>query len=259
MRVMKPSILDRVKAKLQSVFSRHQLSVGQPELETPGTQAASPGPVSPTITVAATDGEATGSDPSLPWLTTTQREILQQMERGATTDRRLVERAGILLRFERLQSKKAVARSLMIDIKTVRTWHARWDAVRVVLSPLETGDVPSSAYRGVVEEALKDAPRPGAPLTFTADQVAQIVVMACEKLDDSTEPVSHWTNGHVASEAVERKIVESISPASVGRFLAEAAITPHLTKGWLNSPERDSPAFVEAAQAVCDVYHQALE
>jgi transposase len=111
----------------------------------------------------------------------------------------------------------------------------------------------------VLEEALKDAPRSGAPLTFTAEQVAQIVAMACEKLDDSDGPVSHWTNGHLAAEAVERNIVKSISPASVGRFLKEAEIKPHLTKTWLNSPERDTPEFSEAAQTVCDLYQQAPE
>ncbi len=106
---------------------------------------------------------------------------------------------------------------------------------------------------------MKDAPRNGAPMTFTAEQVAQIVAMTCEKLDDADGPVSHWTNGQLAAEAVERKIVESISRASVGRFLGEAQIQPHLTKGWLNSPERDASEFTDAAQTVCDLYQQALE
>ncbi len=128
-----------------------------------------------------------------------------------------------------------------------------------MLSPLESAAVSRQAYRRVVEEAVKDAPRSGAPLTFTAEQVPQIVAMACEVLDDSDSPVSHWTHGHLATEAVARRIVPSISAASVGRFLGEAAIKPHLTTIWLNSPERDTAAFSDAAQAVCDVYDQALE
>ena len=241
---MKPSILDRVKAKLQAVFARHQLSDGQVGKATSNTP--------PAVSEAADAGS------SLPWLTMTQREILQQIACGSTTERRLVDRARILLSFDTLRAKKAVARSLSIDIKTVRIWHERWDAVRAVLSPIEAAVVPCRAYRRVLEEALKDAPRSGAPMSFTAEQVAQIVAMACEKLDDSEAPVSHWTNGHVAAEAVERHIVESISPSSVRRFLTEAALKPHLTKGWLNSPERGTPAFADAAQAVCDVYQQAM-
>jgi len=248
MSTIKPSIIDRVKTTLQSVFARHRLS---------GEHATVP--VSAPITPAASESEATGPECSLPWLTATQRDILHQMERGSTTEQRLVDRARILLSFDSLQSKRGVAATLSLDIKTVRKWHARWDAVQGLLSPLETDTVPCPAYRRVIEEVLKDAPRPGAPLTFTAEQVTQIVAMACEKLDDSEGPVSHWTHDHLAAEAVERKIVESISATSVGRFLADAAIKPHLTQGWLNSPERDTPEFTDAAQAVCDVYHHALE
>ncbi len=259
MSTMKLSIIVRVKATLQAVFARHQLSDEDAEPKTPSIPTASPVSPSPDIPPPATESEATDSEPSLPWLTTTQRAILRQMERGSTTEQRLVNRARILLSFDSLQSKRGVAGTLSLDIKTVRKWHARWDAVRGLLSPLETDTVPCPAYRRVIEAALKDAPRPGAPLTFTAEQVTQIVAMACEKLDDSEGPVSHWTHGHVAAEAVERQIVESISATSVGRFLAEAAIKPHLTQGWLNSPERDTPEFTKAAQAVCDVYHHAIE
>ncbi len=256
MSVIKPSILDRVKATLQSVFARHQPSDVHTGPERPNTStAAVPAPEAvPTPTVDVGSGPS-----SLLWLTTTQRDILQQMERGTTTERRLIDRARILLRFDPLRSKKRGARALHIDIKTVRTWHERWDDVRSVLSPLEIDAVPCQAYRRVVEEALKDAPRSGSPVTFTAEQVAQIVAMACEQLDDSDGPISHWTTGHLAAEAGERNIVDSISRASVGRFLGEAQIKPHLTKGWLNSPERDTPEFTEAAQSVCDVYQQALE
>jgi len=249
MRELKPSILDRVKAMLQSVVTRFH-SGDRPE----GTPTSEQQPET-----TSTEAEATDSPSSTPWLTTTQRAILEQMQRGTTTERRHEERARILLRFDTLRSKKGVARSVGCDIKTVRTWHARWEAVRGVLSPLESATVSRSAYRRVLEEALNDAPRSGAPLTFTAEQVTQIVAIACEVLDDSDGPVSHWTHGHVAAEAVVRQIVPSISAASVGRFLGEAALRPHLTTIWLNSPERDTAAFTDAAQAVCDVYHQALE
>ncbi len=43
----------------------------------------------------------------------------------------------------------------------------------------------------------------GAPLTFTAEQVAHIVAMACEQLDDSDGPVNQWTHAHLDAEAVE--------------------------------------------------------
>jgi DNA-binding CsgD family transcriptional regulator len=121
MSVIKPSILDRVKAKLQSVFARHQPSELHDEPETSNT---------------STGAAEVSLEPSLPWLTDTQRDILQEIERGSTTERRVLDRARILLNFDTIKSKKGVARTLGIDIKTVRKWYTRWDEVREVLSPL---------------------------------------------------------------------------------------------------------------------------
>ncbi len=158
MSVIKPSILDRVKAKLQAVFARHQPADVPARSETSTTNTAAPETGAAQGRETPAGAKDVGSDLSLPWLTDTQCEILRQMERRTTTERRLIDRARILSNVETFRSKKGVARTLGIDIKTVRTWHARWDEVRGVLSPLETGSVPRQAYRLIVEEALKDAP-----------------------------------------------------------------------------------------------------
>jgi hypothetical protein len=68
-------------------------------------------------------------------------------------------------------------------------------------------------------DALDDAPRSGAPPTFSAEQVVRIVALACEPPADSDRPISHWTPRDLAEEAVHRGIVTLISPRSVGRFL----------------------------------------
>ncbi len=75
---LKPSILDRVKAALQSVLTRFH-SVDHPE-EPPTSDRP---PETPLPDVAPPD-----SPSSVPWLTTTHREILEQMQRGTTTERR---------------------------------------------------------------------------------------------------------------------------------------------------------------------------
>ncbi len=72
------------------------------------------------------------------------------------------------------------------------------------------------AVPGPVFVAL--AIEPDAP-TFSAEQVVQIVALACEPPPDSDRPVSHWTPRELAEEAVTRHIVPTISPRSVGRFL----------------------------------------
>jgi putative transposase len=70
-----------------------------------------------------------------------------------------------------------------------------------------------------IEGVLADAPRSGAPATFTPEQVVRIVALACEDPRDCGRPITHWTTAELAEEAIERGIVENISPRSVGRFL----------------------------------------
>jgi putative transposase len=71
-----------------------------------------------------------------------------------------------------------------------------------------------------VLDALEDEERPGTPATFTPEQLCGIVALACEvKPEECGRPVSHWTARELADEAVKRKIVPSISPRHVGRFL----------------------------------------
>src|SRR5206468_463403 len=101
----------------------------------------------------------------------------------------------------------------------VRTWRARWlrGAPRLGAA-VSAGDEDRLLAR-LVADALDDAPRSGAPPTFTAEQVVQIVALACEPPPGSDRPVSHWTPRELAEEAVTRGIVPTISPRSVGRFL----------------------------------------
>jgi putative transposase len=99
---------------------------------------------------------------------------------------------------------RAIARELGVWPKTVRHWRVRWLASAV--------DTP-------VVVRLTDAPRPGAPATFTPEQVCAIMALACEPPEQSNLPLSHWSQSELAREAVRRGIVDSISHGSVGRFL----------------------------------------
>jgi len=78
---------------------------------------------------------------------------------------------------------------------------------------------PRAGGGGGAAERLADAPRSGAPATITAEQTCAIVALACERPQDSGVPLSHWSAGDLAREAMRRGIVKSISPRSVGRFL----------------------------------------
>jgi putative transposase len=73
--------------------------------------------------------------------------------------------------------------------------------------------------RKLIAETLADAPRPGAPPTFTAEQIVQIIALACTPPADAGRPIDAWTPRELADEAEHRHIVTSISARSVGRFL----------------------------------------
>ena len=70
-----------------------------------------------------------------------------------------------------------------------------------------------------VSERLVDAPRPGAPATYTPEQICAIIAMTCEKPEASDRPISHWSQREIADEAMRRDLVPNISQRSVGRFL----------------------------------------
>ncbi len=99
--------------------------------------------------------------------------------------------------------------------------------------------------RARIAEVLADVPRPGAPPTFTAEQIVHIIALACTPPADSGRPVDAWTPRALATEAAKRQIVPSISARSVGRFLRQADLKPHLSRYWLNTTEPDPVAFAE--------------
>jgi putative transposase len=53
---------------------------------------------------------------------------------------------------------------------------------------------------------------------FSAEQVCQILAVACEKPEECGRPISHWTPRELADEVKKRRIVIAISPRTVGRF-----------------------------------------
>jgi transposase len=140
--------------------------------------------------------------PTVP-LSETERQDLIQLSRAHKTPQHLSFRAQVILRLAEGLNAPEVARRLGTTRKTVRLWRRHWLA--------RQGDS--------VRERLKDAPRPGAPATFSAEQWCQIIALACAPPETSERPISHWTPREVAAEAVQRGIVKTISERHVGRFL----------------------------------------
>lgn len=160
-----------------------------------------------------------GPQPPAVVLSDRLRGVLEHLTRRHTSPQRLVRRLQIVLAAAAGRNNDQIARDLALHRATVQTWRTRW----LVLAPrleaaIAAGDDDRLLVR-LVADALDDAPRAGAPPTFSAAQVVQIVALACEPPPGSDRPVSHWTPRELAEEAVNRAIVPTISPRSVGRFL----------------------------------------
>jgi putative transposase len=70
-----------------------------------------------------------------------------------------------------------IAQQVQLTRTIVYLWYDRWLAAPDRLQG--TDDVSDSEFRQLIEEMLADQPRPGTPATFTAEQVCQIMALAC--------------------------------------------------------------------------------
>jgi transposase len=189
------------------------------------------------------------------------REILERLKRAKKTSQELAERARIVLLSAGGLNNRQQARQLGVDRQRVRRWRGRWAEQQERVREAEREGATDGDLEGLIRRVLADEPRCGGPPTFTPEQVTDIIALACERLDESGIPLSHWTSAELAREAVKRGIVDSISPRQVGRFLEEAALRPHMVRGWLTSPDKreDPEGYQKDVENVCSTYLQAQE
>lgn len=147
------------------------------------------------------------------------RQGLEEIARQRSTEHRLVVRASLILALAAGAGNHPLSRTQKLDRSTVRQWRARWLELTPQLSRAEAAACSAADLHALLLTGLSDLPRSGKPATFTAEQLVQIVAVACEAPSASQRPISHWTPAELADEVVKRQIVSSISPSSVGRFL----------------------------------------
>jgi transposase len=139
---------------------------------------------------------------------------LNSLVRAHSTPQKLAERARIVLLAATGLGITETARQLGIWRKTAGHWRRRWQ---------------DAAATSGVAARLSDAPRCGAPASFTPEAICRIMAMACENPETLDVPISHWSQSELARQSVARGIVESISHASVGRFLKKRPISSHIS------------------------------
>ena len=152
-------------------------------------------------------------------LSDAQSKCLRNLANQTTNPYRLVRRASLILGAAGGESNSQLSREWRLDRNQVREWRQRWLENQEKLKICEEEDPTGVELRKQVLSILSDHQRPGVPVTFSPEQVVQIVAIACEKPQASGRPVSRWTAEEIADEAVKRGIVKSVSATSVKRFL----------------------------------------
>ncbi len=141
-------------------------------------------------------------------LSDAERQDLEALTRRHSTPQQLALRARIVLAAADGANNGQITRLLDVSLDMARRWRDRW----LALQPASLEDLP-------VPDRLTDAPRPGKPVRITAEQVAQMVALACDPPADSQRPISQWTSRELADEIQNRGIVPKISGRHAARLL----------------------------------------
>jgi transposase len=188
-------------------------------------------------------------------ITEKQQKLLTELSKSRTVSKCVAQRAMIILLGFAGLFNEDIALQVGLNRMQVGIWRQRWRDAWSALCVWECAE--PHRLREAILDVLADAPRPGAPATFTAEQVSQIVALACEPPKWSGRPIDHWTHRELRDEAIKRKIVEEISISQIGRFLRQAAVQPHRKKMWLNTTEKDPQKFQAEVDNVCRTYLEA--
>ncbi|QJW97832.1 IS630 family transposase [Frigoriglobus tundricola] len=184
-----------------------------------------------------------------------QQKVLEEFRKSRTLGNSLVQRATIILLGFTGMWNEHIASRVGLNRTQVGIWRRRWRDAWEALCAWECTE--PHRLREAIRDVLSDAPRPGAPVTFTAAQVSQIVALACESPTVSGRPINHWTLRELRDEALKREIVTAISASQIGRFLQQAAVQPHRKKMWLSTTEKDPQTFRAEVENVCRTYRDA--
>ena len=171
------------------------------------------------------------SSPFIITLTTLDESVLYARARSSKSAHRDVIRARIVLAAATGATNTEIAAEVGVHVDTVRKWRRRF----------VTAGLPG----------LDDLPRSGRRRVFTPVQVAEVKALACTLPAETGQPLSRWSSADLATEAITRGLAETISPATVRRWLAADAIKPWQHRSWIFP--RD-PDFETKAARVLDLY-----
>ena len=160
-------------------------------------------------------------------LTTEERTELQRRAQSRTEPARVVERARLVWAVHRGERAPTVARRLGLGTDVVRKWVRRFN---------EEG-----------MPGLADRPRSGRPVTYSTEQVAQVLATAVTDPQRLGLPFGCWTLDRLTTYLHERPAEAGgplpISRSQLDRLLAGEGLRWRKEETWFG--ERVDPQFAE--------------
>ena len=155
------------------------------------------------------------------------RLVLERLARSRASERRLVERARIVLLAGEGAPAREIAERVGCAERTVKLWRSRYERDGL--------------------DGLRDQPKSGRPLTHGPETRARLIALACTSPSDTPQGVrrERWTHAQLAEQ-----VGMSASQAHV--ILRAAEVRPHLTEQWVMSEL--GPQFDAQAAEVCGLY-----
>ena len=155
------------------------------------------------------------------------RPVLEKWARSRVSERRLCDRARIVLMAAEGRPAAEIAERVGCSDETAKRWRARYERDGL--------------------EGLRELPKSGRPLNQEDAKRAKLIALACTRPTETAEGLrrERWTYAELA-EAV------GISRSRAHAILREADIRPHLTEQWVMSEL--GPDFDEQAAEVCGLY-----
>jgi transposase len=151
-----------------------------------------------------------------------QKEILETYSKGSHVPLNLKIRAQIILKASTGHSNKQISEAMRIGREQVGRWRCRYAKAYPLLCNVEIEE--PRKLKQLIINILSDEQRSGSPSTFTPEQKAAIIALACQNPEELGLPFSHWTPTLIQIEAINRGIVDSISTTHIGRFLKSKGI-----------------------------------
>lgn len=155
------------------------------------------------------------------------RPVLQRWANARAAERRLVDRARIVLLAGEGRPASQIAERVGCSLPTVKTWRSR--------------------YQRDGLDGLRDRPKTGRPLTHGSEVRAKLIALACTRPPDTDEGVrrERFTHAELAEQV-------GMSESQAHEILRGADIRPHLTEQWVMSEL--GPDFDAQAADVCGLY-----